>query len=379
MNSARYSLLSCVVNTSLSQRVNDCLESLALPAIHIQRGKQLCLEEKAWFPGLPARVRLAEDRADIYRFLLPSAYEASVAAYLAESADLLLPGRGSLYAEDVGYNGWQAPCFDDDRLSALGGSKAGSQETWSLVCCIVQRGRAGELAETILDMGLCVPVISFGEGMGLRSRLGLLRITIPVDKEILYLLVPQREAELVEGVLFHKARLSIPGMGFIYRSTIRVHALNVQISRGRRSHMASMDQIISALDELRGSSEWRRFSGTGRPAMRHKPGGVQAAPVSPWVCLSIVAEEGQAATYAKVAMDKGAGGATLFPLQYADYSPAGKDGRPARGHAWETCDLVFKRELLPGILDGMVELGLEQPGSDSSIRVSAVDKIVAYR
>ena len=167
---------------------------------------------------------------------------------------------------------------------------------------------------TVLEMGLCVPIVSFGEGMGLRNKLGLLRITIPVDKEILYFVVPERDTALVEGVAVHKARLDKPGQGFIYRYQVRAYAVNLRVRAGKRSHAASMEQVISVLDELRGSSDWRRLEPVKAKAMKGKA----AVNGSNLACLSILAEEGSVGGFVRAAMDAGAGGATPLWMALID-------------------------------------------------------------
>jgi len=383
MTKQQLSLINCVIDTSLGRTVGDFLDSLRLPSVYIQRGKQLCLEEHSGFPGFGRKVRLAEDRADIFRFLVPAERERAIAAALAETADLYLPGRGALYAETVHAHGACLPAFDSEKLDSLPDKDAGLREDWSLVCCIIQRGGAEDLARTILEMGLCVPIISFGEGVGNRSRLGLLRITIPVDKEIIYLLVPQREAELTEGILTNKARLNLPGMGFVYRYVVRAYAVNVQASRGQRTHLASMDQVIAALDELRGSSEWRRSSNSlSANAVRKRQQPVKDD--SPWVRLSIMGEDSMAIDLARLAMAKGAGGATLLPLSYNDYSIAATEKAEARGHghAWGNCDLVLDRAVLPGVLEALATAfpdSCKSDGNDTTICVSPVASAITCR
>lgn len=391
MNKQPLSLMSCVVNTALSRNISEILERLRLPSVYMQRGKQLCLEEHSGFPGFRRRVRLAEDRADIFRFLIPLESERALASAIAESADLYLPGRGALYAETVEAHSSCLPDFSASQLSGFSEKTVGLREGWSLVCCIVQRGGAEALARTILEMGLCVPIVSFGEGVGNRGRLGLLRITIPVDKEIIYMLVPSREAVLAEGVLTHKARLNLPGMGFVYRHQVRVYAVNLRASRGQRTHLASMDQVIAALDELRGSSDWRRTaaspSAAGQAAVsarRRTPAAGDAKDDSPWVRLSIQAEDTKAVDLARLAMGEGAGGATLVPLSYTDYRIAATERAEVRGHghAWGNCDLVLERGLLDRVLSVLSSSSPEScdvNGNDTVICVSPVDSAVTCR
>lgn len=389
MKEAPWSLLTCIVNSALSERVGEVLEDLGICSAYIQRGKQLCLEEKAGRLGLAPRLCLVEDRAEMYRFAVPHTYEAEVAGVLAESADLYLPGRGSIYAETLLQPDHQAAEFENSRLSQLPRTESSPREPWSVICCVIQRGLASELAKTLLEMGLCVPVVSFASGVGLRDRLGLLRITIPVEKEVLYILVPEREAQLAEGIVRHKGRLNLPGMGFIYRQSVLAYAINRQISRGRKAHMASMDQVIAALDEMRGSSDWRRMNSSAGPIHKTSLLPKRMQP-DQQVHLSILAEEERAVALARMAMDNGAGGATLLRLLSAKRSCAirqpgtadpGRSINPGTsgGHDWGSCELVFNYSHLPaiqaaleqgpdgrGLADGQYWLTAVEPANSSS-------------
>lgn len=369
------SRITCAVDSRLSQTIDEALSDMAIPEAFIQRGKQDSFVERSRLFGFGSRTELAESRADIYRFYAPADYEEAVARRVAEAADLYLPGRGTLFAETVDLLTPEAPAYDFSKIaSACADRPCGKPlEGHAVLCCIVQRGMGEALARTVLEMGLCVPIVSYGEGMGLRNKLGLLRITIPVDKEVLYFVVPERDAELLEGVAVHKARLDRPGQGFIYRFGVRAYAVNLRVRSGRRSHAASMEQVISALDELRGSSEWRRFS----PAKAAGARGRRGAADPGLVCLSLVAEEGSVGNFVRAAMDEGAGGATLVPLSRRRY-----DGVPDTGtgvsNARESCDLIVRRELSERILETVAANGLFSGDAHGMAELSAVARAVTY-
>ncbi len=365
---AELSKVSCLADRNVSHLVLGVLEDLAIPEIYIQRAKQLVLEDKRRAFGFGAGTALAEDRADFVRFYVPRKYEAGVVRRIADAADLYLPGRGSIYAEDALVSRSDGPAFDDGLLGLLSAESKARDERHTVLCCIVQRGMADMLARSMLDMGLCVPIVSFGEGMGLRNKLGLLRITIPVDKEVMYFIVPERDADLVEGVAVHKARLDRPGQGFIYRYPVRALAVNLRVRRGKRSSAASMEQVIAALDELRGSSDWRRVA----PSRKARPRAEHA--LSDFACLSLIAEEGTVGDFVRAAMDAGAGGATLVPLEYHSFSAAAARS----SHARETCDLIVARSIVPAVMEAVKERGLFTSGIHGIAEVTNVEKAVTY-
>jgi hypothetical protein len=363
------SKISCVADAQVSPLVAEALEDLALPELFIQRCKQVTMENRTRFLGFGSTTAMAQDRAELFRFYVPKRHEAGVMRRVAEAADLYLPGRGSIFAEDASVYRGDSVEFDEGRLQKLAPGEPDPAEQHAVLCCIVQRGMAETLANTILEMGLCVPIISFGEGMGLRNRLGLLRITIPVDKEVIYFIVPERDADLLEGIAVHKARLDRPGQGFIYRYRVRARAVNLRVLRGKRSQVASMEQVIAVIDDLRGSSEWRRFSPAGRKKDR---AGTAAGSL---VCVSLITEEGQVGSFVSAAMEAGAGGATLVALEHRSYT----SGNPGlASHARETCDLIIPAGILDAVLAAVDDAGLYRPGVHGIAECTQVVKAVTY-
>ncbi len=55
------------------------------------------------------------------------------------------------------------------------------------ITCIVQRGEGDRIAKISLNTGASVPITTHGTGSGVRDKLGLLRITIPPEKELINL------------------------------------------------------------------------------------------------------------------------------------------------------------------------------------------------
>ncbi|MDR3170018.1 MAG: hypothetical protein LBU17_00150 [Treponema sp.] len=370
------SKISCAVDVNVIPLMDEALKDLGLPEVLIQRAKQVCLIDRfAWF-GLRPATTPEETRACIYRFRVPLQYEAGVMRRIAEAVDLFLPGRGSIYAETITMLRGAPLEFDEEKLSRLCTTEAQekpslSMDNYAVLCCIVQRGMASSLAATVLEMGLCVPLISFGRGLGLRDRLGLLRVTIPVEKEVLYLVVPRFDAELIEGVIVHKARLDLPGQGFLYRRYVRALTVNIRVRRGKRRDAATMEQVIAALDQLRGSSDWRRLDASRQSQSSEKK---NADTLS---CLSLITDEGSADIFGKAAMDTGAGGATLIPFEFRSYI-TGKEDHSA-SHAKETCDLIIPQTMQDALLKEIETLGFFDEAMAGIVEMIAVNNTVTYQ
>lgn len=104
----------------------------------------------------------------------------------------------------------------------------------------------------------------------MRDKLGLLRITIPKEKEILKLIVHSSDAEHAMDFIIEVGRLDLPGRGFIFEFPVGRGLLNTKVSLEGPKQAASMDQIISALDQLYGNMDWRKKSNQFRQSTRHR-------------------------------------------------------------------------------------------------------------
>ncbi len=337
----------------MSGLMEETLAGIHMDDYLVQRGKQVCIEEHRGFLGFGGSETLSGASARLYRFRLPQHYERAVAEYLAKSLDLYLPGRGFLYGQDVLLADEKAASEKFMKsLQAMAGFEIPNRmEHYELLTCIVHRGMADALLRAVLELGLCVPFVTYGRGVGLRNKLGLLRVTIPVEKEIVMLLVPERDAALAANLASHTIRLDRPGQGFIYRQSVRLYAANLRVRLGKRVHAASMEQVISALDDLRGSSEWRRFS----PGSDKKKISRDRKEKSAYRCVSLVTVDGSINDFVKMTMEAGAGGATLMSISSS--LPAGSQGVGDISAARESCDLIIKAELEAAICSTLAEHG----------------------
>ncbi len=377
MNRLEVSKITCVVDVRLTPRIEAEADRMGLRETYSARGKQVALQARpAWRP-FGHRATLAEAPADLLRLYVPKPRERAAMARLAAAADLFLPGRGSVFAEDVTLVGEDLRPWDEARLcaepSAWTAPDRMEPAAYDLIFCIVQRGRGAELARAMLDMGLGVPVVGYGEGMGLRDRLGLLRITIPQEKEILWFLVPPGDSDFVVDVAVRKADLHEPGRGFLGRTPVRALAVNARMHLDRRRHVATMEQVISTLDQLRGSTDWRRMTAATRPPAEGGRGRPDMAR------FTLVCEEGAAAAPVRAALDAGAGGATLSRLSLRAPDPhEGEEEVAMASRARECCDLVVPRPLADRLEDAVVRNGLFEEPANGFIEIGAVRDATTY-
>jgi hypothetical protein len=264
---------------------------------------------------------------------------------IAHHGKLTRPGMGSLYSEAYVLHCAHELCrVDTVALHDL--PDVAFYHDLVGIYCVVQRGQGDNIAQVVLEMGAAVPTITYGIGMGIRDKLGLLRITIPAEKEVLNVIVPSWDAEEVLEAMITAGRLDRPGRGFISTFKVGYALMNTKISAGRsRTAAASIEQIIAAVDGLKGGTQWRaegaEFFGTRRQFFCGRD-------------LHVICNEGTGVELVKAAMQAGSAGATIEKLKLLPRPDAeGQQPSPAR----ELCRLMVRAEHLPGIIQAMEKAG----------------------
>jgi len=333
-----FTSILCIADMNITDALDKCLAEMALPEVFVQRAKQMCLIDKQGFLGIRPVTKLEENRALIYRINVPSKYEVGVINRIIETTDLHMGGRGSIFAQPIGLHRPGDLVFDIEKLEKIcDNEKKIPHEEHVLLTCIVTRGLGDSIARAILDQGVCVPIAFFGDGVGMRDRLGLMRITVPVEKEVLWFAVPRSDANHLERSIIAKARLDIPGQGFLYKFFVHAPVVNLRVRHGKQVHAATMEQVITALDEVRGSSEWRRF-GSRRSELFGKTKSDNNR------ALFFIGEEEDVEAFRRAAMENGARGATLNPLEMRSYTGR-KAEKEMESHSRLLCDIITSRAI----------------------------------
>lgn len=252
----KVSRITCAVHQQLTGRVIDCLRNLGAHTVlsYTARCVRQSMLSRAWgLPGL--KVRLAEAPMETFHTTVPRPVAPQVVSELAASVDLRTPGHGSVYFQDV----LEISDLEPPSLSLPGAAPEPLLDSLALLTGISSLpGSGDELAALALKMGVAVPVISVGEGTGVRDRMGLLRITIPPEKEWVHLIVPAHDVSGIMQLLIEEGRLNRPGGGFLYHTPIQMGLPDPLTRIGRQEHAATMEQLIAAMDQLKHGTAWRK-------------------------------------------------------------------------------------------------------------------------
>ncbi len=86
--------------------------------------------------------------------------------------------------------------------------------------CVLQRGKADKVVNAAIAAGAPAATITFGRGTGIRQRLGLLKIAISPEKEVVEAVVEEDKADKIFDAMVKAGDLDVPGMGIIYMTSV---------------------------------------------------------------------------------------------------------------------------------------------------------------
>jgi nitrogen regulatory protein PII len=125
------------------------------------------------------------------------------------------------------------------------------------ICCICEIGIADDIAKAALQNGAPGPTVTFGEGGGVRDKIPLLRITKGPEKEFVWCVVDKNDADEIFADMARAGHISEPGRGFMYSIPVSSGIVNVSSIAATSAHGANMEQVIAAIDEIKGDKDWR--------------------------------------------------------------------------------------------------------------------------
>jgi len=205
----RVSRITAFVNRNISKDILESLKEVGVIDLQVAAARSPVIEEKKGIFALLPRHDIVDDPVDIISFLVDQKMEDHVLSLIIEKGRLNLPGRGSVYSEDIDLLMTHELC-QENKPAPFATEKTAFQKLTG-ICCIVQRGQGDSVARVSLDAGICVPSLHFGVGTGVRDKIGLLRITIPADKEVINIATSPYDAEVIMEMMIEVGKLDQPG------------------------------------------------------------------------------------------------------------------------------------------------------------------------
>ena len=192
----------------------------------------------------------------LVQVLVPASQNERISNIAIEAGRLDRVGSGAIFS---------IPCSEAQHSSSFlltegegeGEGDNSTEITMEAICCICEKGVAEDIAQAALVAGAPGPTVTFGEGGGIRDKIPVLRMTKGPEKEFVWCVVDRSESSDVFTSMARAGRITEPGRGFMYSIPVSNGLINVSSTVASSSHGASMEQIISALDEVKGGKDWR--------------------------------------------------------------------------------------------------------------------------
>jgi len=360
--------ISIILNKDLAKSVVDDLYALGIIRLFTEVGRSSILNMNIGFSKFLSRQNLVSYPVEILNFVVDESDEMAVLSYIAKKYDLRSPGKGTIYSQEIDilqshpdYAGAQEIHFKKKHTEDFFHQLVG-------ITCVVQRGEGDRISRIALNFGASVPAITHGEGSGVRDKLGLLRITIPPEKELVNLVLSKHDTNPVMELYIEVGKLDEPGRGIAYVFPIRQGIVNTKISRSRVDQAASLEQMVSAIDTLKGGMEWRKSS-LEREATKHRDF------LQSLTELNLVCEEGRGTQLTEAAMSSGAPGATICKIRYTCLD----ENLEMRRHIREICKMIVPSAQVQAIASALKETGCFEDDAKALLYSLPVEKAFTYR
>ena len=211
---------------------------------------------------LGAFVPLLNSEQSVIMMWVPRNRVADIMRQVAGEGRLRLSGAGAIYSLPCDttlcapdYPVWpeEAPSAPDTDTRHLVRFKSGL----TAIFCIAEKEFANAICRAAVHAGSHGPTVHLCTGRGLRDRSRLLRLVKTAEKEWIQVVVNDCDAEPVFTAMANAGRIDEPGRGFIFQAPLGEGLINLASVYGPARHSASIQQIISAIDDLKGDTHWR--------------------------------------------------------------------------------------------------------------------------
>lgn len=365
----KYSKVSMIVSRETGKSIAEELVAFGIRHHFNEIGRSSILDRNKSFSSFFSKPALISYPVDILSFFLQEGEDRAVLGYFAKKYDLRSPGKGSIFSQDVEILNVHEDYKPKQELSFKhNGDESSLFSNLTGIVCVVQRGEGDKVARISLNYGTSVPATTYGEGSGVRDKLGLLRITLPAEKELINLVLSRHDADAVMELYISEAKLDEPGRGIAYAFPIKYGIINTKISRSQTDSAASVEQMVSAIDSLKGGMEWRKSS-LERENFKNREFLYDLAG------LNLVCEEGHGTELVEAAMSSGAPGATICKIRYTNLNGEMETHRSMK----ELCKMIVPESQVRDICEALQKTGCFENEAKALLYSSPVQKAFTYR
>lgn len=360
--------ISMIVSKETGKSIVEDLSSFGVRHHFSEVGRSSILDKNRSFTSFFSRPALLSYPVEFISFFLDDEDDDSVLSYFVKKYDLRTPGKGTIYSQEIEVLNLHNDYRHKQELSFKHKAAESFFDQLMGITCVVQRGQGDRIARIALNYGASVPATTFGEGSGMRDKLGLLRITIPSEKEIVSLVLSKHDADAVMELYIAEGKLDEPGRGISYVYPLKQGIVNTKISRYHVEHAASIEQMVSAIDSLKGGLEWRKSSLEGEAFKRREY-------LKGLTELNLICEEGYGTPLTDVAMSSGAPGGTICKIRYNRLDEEMQVQRSVR----ELCKMIVPCSCVEPITQALKESGCFENEAKALLYALPVDTAFTYR
>jgi nitrogen regulatory protein PII len=303
--------VTIVVDPERSQALIDAAVGLGASRAFIVRSRGVLHKKKLGVLTLPG----FSPSFDMINLIVPRESLDLVLDTMVRVGKLSHFGAGAIYATHI-HDLWYAgtTLFSGSRTRARVKHEFDYQRNLIAINCICQLEHAEEIAHRAMAAGSPSPTICYGYGHGIRDRLGFfLQLTINPKKEFIELVVGSAEADRIFAEMVESGRLDQPAMGFIFTRHVDIGLINTMSFQNTTPYAATMEQVIKAIDQLKGDTRWRS-TGT----LTSTAGASRLKKLHGLVSLTCIVNRGLGDACSLAAMEAGASGTSTY---FANASP----------------------------------------------------------
>ncbi len=338
--------ITVIINKTLGQRMIDALLEIGITNLSVGVARSPVLEEKTGIMGVfKAGPVIVDDPVEHIQFLVTPELEDEILYFVNQVGKLYLPGRGTVISEELTLARGHEE-LGPNRITVPQAEQIHLQQDIVGITCIVQRGQGDVIARIGLDTGTCVPLVTYGYGTGIRDKMGLLRITIPAEKDIIQIFVSKFDVDIIFQMMIDAGKLYQPGKGFILQYPLRKGQINMKVALGKSRAAASIEQVVAVIDQMKGDASWRTHSGVDEDSKKQQ---IYLSGID----FSLTCNESVSAELVKVAMANGAAGATISKVNNVTSEKSEKTIPKAR----EICDMIVAEDQIDNLVAALEEAG----------------------
>lgn len=357
--------VTCIVSNEYKDGVIVFLKSINVVA-YVESGRVIRqILKPRGFGFVGNRINLHSTLVNIIKFVVPIEHSKAVMECIANIVDMDIPGHGSIYAQEIlvfgniqhkiNLSGVDIAARPKDSIKFLSNMTC-------VTCVMSNKGSGEQLAQMALELGICVPTITFGAGNDIRDQLGLIRITIPIEKEVVQLVMHNQDVKSLVPLIAEEAKLEVPGKGYMYQSPLFNGLFDTRMKIGRQSHAATTDQIIAAIDNINNGTTWRkRFDLEIYPSLNNSIISHDNHEIS------IITEEDRLDEYRKTFMNLGAIGSLTTQVYLISCE---EENDEFENNSFVRADISISDHIVADVLNALVELRSKDEFKQDTIQIS---------